>query len=103
MYNIINNNLFSEKGLNMIAANFSTVRNEFKDFCDKVTDDAETVIVTRKEGKNVVIISADRYNEMEKAERNAAFLQKLDRGLKQVHAGHGITKSIAELEMMSDE
>ena len=99
MYNIINNNLFSEKGLNMIAANFSTVRNEFKDFCDKVTDDAETVIVTR----NVVIISADRYNEMEKAERNAAFLQKLDRGLKQVHAGHGITKSIAELEMMSDE
>lgn len=87
----------------MISVNFSTVRSNFKDFCDKVTDEAETVIVTRKEGKNVVIISVDRYNEMEKSERNVAFLKKLDRGLKQIHSGHGITKSMAELEMMCDE
>lgn len=95
--------IISKKGFSMISANFSTVRSNFKDFCDKVTDEAETVIVTRKEGKNVVIISVDRYNEMEKSERNVAFLKKLDRGLKQIHSGHGITKSMAELEMMCDE
>lgn len=84
----------------MIAVNFSTVRRSFKDFCDKVINDAETVIVTRKEEKNVVIISAERYNEMEKAERNSMYLRKLDRGLAQVRAGHGIVKSLDELEAM---
>ena len=87
----------------MIAINFTTARNRFKDFCDKVTDDAETVIVTRKSEKNVVLISAERYNELEKAERNAAFLGKLERGLAQVRAGQGIVKSIDELEAMAGD
>ena len=38
----------------MIAINFTTARNRFKDVCDKVTDGAETVFVTRKAEKNVV-------------------------------------------------
>lgn len=87
----------------MIAVNFTAARNRFKDFCDKVTDEAETVIVTRKAEKNVVIISAERYNELEKAERNAAYLGKLERGLSQVHAGHGIVKTLDELEAMADD
>ena len=61
----------------MIAVNFSTARSRFKEFCDQVTDRAETVVVTRKAEKNVVLISAQRYNELEKAERNAAYLKKL--------------------------
>ena len=52
----------------MIAVNFTTARSRLKDFCNKVTDEAETVIVTRKSQKNVVIISAERYNALEKAE-----------------------------------
>ena len=35
----------------MIAINFSTARSRLKDFCDRVTDNAETVIVTRKAEK----------------------------------------------------
>lgn len=85
----------------MIAVNFTTARNRFKDFCDKVTDSAETVIVTRKAEKNVVILSAERYNELEKAERNAAYLAKLERGLAQVRAGQGIVKSMDELEALA--
>ncbi len=84
----------------MIAVNFATVQSKLDDYCDKVADGAETVIVTRDEEKNVVIISMDRYNEMEKAERNAAYIEKLERGLAQVHAGLGITKTMAELEAM---
>lgn len=87
----------------MIAVNFTTARNRFKDVCDKVTDGAETVFVTRKAERNVVIISAERYNELEKAERNAAYLKKLERGLAQVHAGHGIVKTMEELEAMEED
>ena len=47
----------------------------------------ETVIDTRKKDKNVVIISEERYGEMEKAERNSVYLRKLDRCLTQVRAG----------------
>ena len=54
----------------MIAVNFSTVRGRLKDFCDKVTDLGETIVVTRNTGKNVVIISQERYNELEKAGQN---------------------------------
>ena len=87
----------------MIAINITTARNRFKDVCDKVTDGAETVFVTRKAEKNVVIISAERYNELEKAERNAVYLKKLERGLAQVHAGHGIVKTMEELEAMEED
>ena len=86
----------------MIAINFSTARGRLKDFCDRVTERGETVIVTRKAERNVVIISEDRFNELEKAERNAAYLGKLERGLEQVRAGLGIVKTMEELEAMAD-
>ena len=87
----------------MIAANFTSVRSRFKDFCDRVTDEGEAVIVTRKAEKNVVIISAERYNELEKAERNAAYLGKIERGFAQVRAGQGIVKTMEELEAMAED
>lgn len=86
----------------MIAVNFTTARSRFKDFCDKVSNNHdEAVIVTRKEERNVVILSAERYNELAKAEKEALFLQKLERGMKQVRAGQGISKSLDELEAMA--
>jgi len=86
----------------LIAVNFSTARGRLKEFCDKVTDLGETIVVTRKAEKNVVIISQERYNELEKAERNAAYLNKLERGLEQVQAGYGISKTLDELEALAD-
>lgn len=87
----------------MTATNFSTARKQLKAFCDMVTDEQETVIVTRKDGKNVVFLSEQRYNELEKAERNAAYLEKLERGLDQIRAGHGIVKTMEELEAMAED
>lgn len=37
----------------MIAINFTTARGHLKDFCDRVTDRGETVIVTRKAEKTL--------------------------------------------------
>ncbi|MDO3410133.1 type II toxin-antitoxin system prevent-host-death family antitoxin [Saccharibacillus sp. CPCC 101409] len=48
----------------MLAINYTEMRGNFKDYCDKVTDDFETVIITRKDNKNVVMISQDEYNNL---------------------------------------
>ena len=41
----------------MIAVNYSSARNNFKDYCDKATDDFETIIITRKENNIKAIIT----------------------------------------------
>lgn len=48
----------------MLAANYSTVRDNFKDFCDKANEDAETIFITRKSGGNVVLLSEAEYNNL---------------------------------------
>ncbi len=37
----------------MLAVNYSTIRENLKSYCDKVTDEQETVIVTRKGEKTL--------------------------------------------------
>lgn len=48
----------------MIAVNYSNIRENLKAYCDKVNENNETVIITRKDNKNVVLISQDEYNNM---------------------------------------
>lgn len=87
----------------MLAVNYSTIRENLKAYCDRVTDNNETVIVTRKGEKNVVIISLDEWNALQKAARNAEYLGKLDRAVADIKAGRVVTKTIDELEAMENE
>jgi antitoxin YefM len=87
----------------MLAVNFSTIRSKLKAYCDKATDDYETVIVTRKDEKNVVIISLEKYNSLLKAARNGEYLDMIDRSLEQIDQGKVVVKTIEELEKMSNE
>lgn len=87
----------------MIAANFSNFRENLKSYCDRVTEQRETVIVTRKGEKNVVIISLDEWNTLQKAAKNAEYLGKLERAVADVNAGRTVTKTMEELEEMADE
>lgn len=48
----------------MLAVNYTNLRENMKTYMDKVTDDYETMIVTRKNNKNVVMISEDAYNNL---------------------------------------
>lgn len=48
----------------MLAVNYTNLRDNIKTYMDKVTDDCETMIVTRKDNKNVVILSEDAYNNL---------------------------------------
>ncbi|MGE4509118.1 MAG: type II toxin-antitoxin system Phd/YefM family antitoxin [Eubacteriaceae bacterium] len=86
----------------MLAINYSTMRSKLKAYCDKATDENETVIVTRKDEKNVVIISLDKYNEMMRMARNAEYLDMIDRSIEQINQGKTVVKSIEELEEMMD-
>lgn len=82
----------------MLAVNYSTIRNHLKDYCDRVTDEDETVIVTRKNEKNVVILSLEQYNSIMKALRNAEYLAKLDQGIAQLEAGKGQVHELIEAD-----
>ena len=81
----------------MLAVNYSTIRNNLKDYCDKATDSQETVIVTRKNEKNVVILSLERYNQLEKAARSAEYLAMIDRSMAQLEAGKGQEHELIEV------
>lgn len=51
--------------LEMTAVNYSTLRADMKTYMDAASDDYETVVVTRKgDGRNVVIISEDTFNNL---------------------------------------
>lgn len=82
----------------MLAVNYSTIRNNLKDYCDRATDEAETVIVTRKNEKNVVLMSLEQYNSIMKAVRNSEYLTKIDQSIAQLEAGKGQAHELVEVE-----
>ena len=86
----------------MLAVNYSTIRSKLKDYCDKATDENETVIVTRKNEKNVVIMSLDKYNTMVRAAKNAEYLDMIDKSMEQIRQGRTVVKTIDELEELVD-
>ena len=48
----------------MLATNYTNLRENMKSYFDKVTDEYETMIVTRKNNKNIVILSEESYNNL---------------------------------------
>ena len=48
----------------MLAVNYTNLRDNMKSYMDQVTDDYETMIVTRKNNKNVVMMSEEAYNNL---------------------------------------
>ena len=78
------------------------IRANIKKYFD-LAFSGEPIIVSRKENKNVVVISEHEYNELQKAKRNAEYLAHLDRSFAQIERGEVITKSMEELERMINE
>ncbi len=82
----------------MLAVNYSTMRSNLKDYCDQATDNDETVIVTRKDEKNVVLMSLEKYNQIIKMARNAEYLAMIDRSMAQLAAGKGQQHDLIEVD-----
>ncbi len=57
----------------MKTVNYSTLRSNLKSYCDMVIDEEETLIVTRRANRDVVLISMDEYNRLTRLARYASF------------------------------
>ena len=87
----------------MIVTKQMDLRANIKKYFD-LAFAGETVIVSRKENKNVVVISETEYNELQKAKRNAEYLAMLDESMEQLEQGNTITITMDEMkEMESDD
>jgi antitoxin YefM len=82
----------------MLAVNYSTIRDNLKTYCDQATDHDETVIVTRKAEKNIVIISLEKYNQIMKSAQNAEYLAMIDRSMEQLSSGKGQQHELIEAD-----
>lgn len=87
------------KGNNMIATRQMDIRANLKKYFDYAFN-GEPVIVSRKENKNVVVISEKEYNDLLKAKRNAEYLAKLDKSREELEQGKTISFSMDELKAM---
>lgn len=73
LYNMLYNNA---GGRYMIIENYSTVRQNLKAFCDKVVEEDEDLIITRKEHSDVVMMSLERYSKIMQLEELLKLAQK---------------------------
>ena len=79
----------------MLAVNYTNLRDNMKRYMDQVTDDYETMIVTRKNNKNVVILSEETYNNLMGNKANYDWLME---SKAQLENGHCATHELIEVE-----
>jgi len=85
----------------MTAANYSTARDNFKRYCDVATRDFETVIITRKQAENVVLMSEKEYNNLMEnlyVRAGREDYHRLLRSVAQLKAGKGTVHEPAEVD-----
>lgn len=83
----------------MQATNYSDFRKNMKTYMDKVSEDFESVIVTRKDNKNVVILSEAEYENLKENQyvlRNPANKAWLDESKRQLESGAGEIRALIE-------
>ena len=86
----------------MIAVKPTQMRDNFKNLCVRVIS-GETIIVSRPNNENVVVLSEEEYNALIKAARNIAYLKKLEKGFQDIANEKGKVFSIEELSGMASE
>lgn len=86
----------------MIAVNYTNLRENMKNYMDKVSDDYETMIITRKNNKNIVMLSEEAYNNLiENAYimGNKANYDWLMESKAQLERGEVVTESLVEVSL----
>lgn len=79
------------KGVEMQVVNFTEARNNLKSIFDDVFLNNEEVIVNRKNGENVVIISLDQFNAIKETEyllRSPKNRERLMKSIESLRAGN---------------
>ncbi len=86
----------------MIATKPVDLRARLKDYLDSAFS-GEPVIVSRKNNRNVVIVSEHEYNDLIKAKRNAEYMAKIEESMKNHAKGDTISFTMDELKAMEAE
>ena len=85
----------------MLAVNYTSTRENFKHFCDKANDDVETIVITRKSGGNVVLLSEAAYNNLMEnlfVRSNKADYALLLQSMDQLKIGQASSRKLVETE-----
>lgn len=82
----------------METVNYTDFRSNLKHWFDKVINDVSDIIIKRKNGKDLVLISLDEYNSLKETTyllsgNNRDVLLK---SIKELEAGKGIEKDVIE-------
>lgn len=85
----------------MLATKPADFRLNMSDYMERAYE-GEPVTVARPKRRNVVVISEDLFNQLEKAARNAEYLAKVDRNIENHKKGDTISFTMDELEAMED-
>ncbi len=85
----------------MQAVNYSNLRTNLKQILDNVTNNFETVIVTRKNNENVVVMSEAEYNNlMENSyiRQNPRNYERLLNSIEQLNNGKSKSRDLKDYE-----
>lgn len=83
----------------MDVMSYTEVRNNLKTVMDRVVDDCSEVIITRRNGEPVVMMSLADYRSLQETEyllATSANEERLLRGIREFEAGKGKIKNLAK-------
>lgn len=83
----------------MLAVKSVNVRDNFKEWCDKIIM-GETVVISRPHNENIYMINETEYNALQKAKRNAEYLAMIEESVSQLERGETISLTLEELRAM---
>jgi antitoxin YefM len=82
----------------METVNYTDFRSNLKHWFDKVVDNVTDIIIKRKNGKDLVLISLDEYNSLKETTYLLTGKNRdvLLNSIKELESGKGIQKEIIE-------
>jgi antitoxin YefM len=83
----------------MEVLNYTEFRKSLTKSLNKVTDDAEIVIVSRSKGKNVVVMALEEYNAIQETlhlTKTVANRRRLDDAITEMESGNFVSLNLIE-------
>jgi antitoxin YefM len=83
----------------MRVVSFTEARNGLKSVLDKVVNDADTTVITRRDSEDAVVMSLDYYNSLMETVhllRSPANAEHLNRSISQYKQGQSKTRELLD-------
>jgi antitoxin YefM len=82
----------------METVNYTDFRSNLKHWFDKVINDVSDIVIKRKGGKDLVLVSLDEYNSLKETTYLLSGKNRdvLLNSIKELEAGNGIKKDLIE-------